>query len=310
MVPAALRDYEFLTGSTLRGGVAVGAFLLLLMAGFAWVAFGDLPRGVEAPKLSPAVFTAFGACLFGAPGLFVLSMGLGDLRRNARVREGRRRQPAEPWRWDYTWPDRDAPDVGLAQACKGAVGCLVGIGIVVPINYVTLFEADPPFAYFAQFGVGFFDLLLLLSLGTVLHRIAAQIRHRGVTLRLQETPLRLDRRAHLTLLPHPVLADVEALDCTLRCVEEVCEARRHGRVGPEVSPGTTVTKAALEHYAEQRRIELRGGAGSGATLRFDLPEDAQLRTRLTDAPSLHWELMVEARRPGLDLAKRFLLPIY
>jgi hypothetical protein len=73
-----------------------------------------------------------------------------------------------------------------------------------------------------------------------------------------------------------------------------------------------VTTVGYERYREQRTLDsftLQRGP-FGVELMFDLPDDAELRTRLSDRPPLYWELVVDGDRPGIDYHKRFLLPVY
>lgn len=308
-----LENYDLLFGSTIRGKFAliVGMVLVLITAGYCYVAWGDLPSGIDRPNLPPNLFAAFMICIFGVPGLFVLLIGWKDVRREAFVRRESEVYPHEPWHWDFSWPDNSAADIGLAQAFKGLFGVLMGIGIILPANYFLIREVEFPFSVFGLVVMVLFDLILLISLGTVLNRILVQFAHRGCKLSISEFPLRLGSPIQLTLSPCRAWEDVENLKCTLRCVEEECELRRQTMAGSQVSRGRTVTKVAFQLYAEEQTItgeQIR--ANEPVTLSFGLPSQSELQTRLAKTPSQHWELIVEGKRPGLDLHKRFLLPVY
>lgn len=308
-----LKDYDLLHGSTIRGKFAliVGTLFVLITAGYCYVAWGDLPTGVKRPSLPPDLFAGFVISIFGAPGLLLTLIGMKDLTRQAYVRRESEVYPNEPWHWDYPWPQNGPADIGLVQTMKGLFGVLMGIGILFPINYILIREVEFPFSVFGLVVIGLFDLILLISLGTVLYRILVQVVHRGSKLGCSQFPLRLGQQAELTLSPCAAMENLEGLTCTLRCVEEQCEARRSSRIGSDVGRGTTVTKHAYQLYSEERSVpadQLR--VNEAVRLSFHLPESAELRTRLAETPSQHWELIVQGKRPGLDYYKRFLLPVY
>jgi hypothetical protein len=308
-----ISGYEPLHGSTMRGGFAlgVGVVLLLITASLCWVAWGDLPPSIDRPTVPPNVFAAFAFCFFGATGLFLTCVGVLDLRRAALAARQREIFPHEPWRWDYAWNDRTARDISLRQAAQGALGLTLGLGVIAPLNYVVLYKVDSSFRIFPLCIVGLFDLLLLISLGTVVYRIAAQVVHGRAKLRLADFPLRLGERAELSLAPLAGLRNAQELQCTLRCVEEQCEARRGPNTRPDAGRTTTVNKIGIEHFCAARTLagdELR--PDESLTVAFDLPGDATLQTRLSGTAPLYWELVLEAKRPGIDLYKRLLLPVY
>jgi hypothetical protein len=286
--------------------LGLGSFFVLLTAFFWYVAWGELPSSIERPNLPPNLFAAFTFCFFGAPGLFLLALGIVDLRREAHVRQERELYPHEPWRWDYGWDTNGTSDIGLRQSMKGLVGVILAVGIVAPINCVFISEADFSLAIVGFVVLGLFDLILLLSLGTVLYRIITQVVHGRARLKFQHFPLRLGERVELALQSHPAFDDVQELTATLRCVEEQSEARLTTRTGSGSGKTTTVTKVGLQRYCEKNTIsddEVR-------SFTFELPADPDLQTRLSEVPSLHWELLVVGKRPEGDCQKRFLLPIY
>ena len=79
----------------------------------------------------------------------------------------------------------------------------------------------------------------------------------------------------------------------------------------ETVRGVKVSRAVSCLHAEERVIDAAQLDPKRAqALEFALPDDAALRTRLWDSRSWHGELLFEGKRPGLDVARRFVLPIY
>ena len=308
-----IKDYEPLNSSTIRGKFAVGLglFLVLLTGGLWYVAWGDLPSSIDRPNLPPNMFAGFMFCFFGAPGLFLVALGALDLRRQSRVRHERELYPNEPWRWDHSWSTDATTDIGLRQVSQGLLAWMMGLGIIVPVNYVFIAEADFSFAAFGLLVLGLLDLILLLSFGTMIYRILAQLLHGRGRLRYQQYPLRLGERAELSLQPHAAFDDVEELKVTVRCVEEQCEARRTTGNTSDAGRATTVRKIGLQHYSVEQTIPGDDVRSSEAVpLTFELPDAPELQSRLSEVPSTHWELLVVGKRPGIDFNKRFLLPVY
>lgn len=311
--PVKIEGYEPLHGSTIRGKLALGFGLLLLglTVGLCYVAWGRLPSGVARPTAPAPLISLFAIGCFGLPALLLLWVGVADLRQTRRVRQGRVLFPHEPWRWDYAWTGQRTGDIGLRMAGWGLIGWILGVGIVAPINYVALAERGDSFAVVKLLAVGLFDLFLLLSLGTVVYRVAVRFWHGSGTLTLSQFPLRLGESATLTLQPLAALNNVQELRCTLRCVEEPCEARQSHHAGGESARGRTVTKIGLQRYADE--LTLAGAdlaRNAPLPLTFELPDERSLRSQLSDWPPRHWELVVQGKRPGPDLEQRFLLPVY
>ncbi|MCA9504979.1 MAG: hypothetical protein H6748_14430 [Spirochaetaceae bacterium] len=306
--------YEPLVSSTIRGGTAlgIGLFLVSLCVGAAWVAFGDLPAGVERPNVSPAVFMTVVGGIFGMPGLYLIGQGLVDRRGEARRRRARASRPDEPWLWDHAWHVDGAADLSLRQAVSGALGLGLAVAILVPLHLVFLGEEGPRDALLPTFVLGLFDLLVAISFLTVVHRLAYRFVRGAAHVRFGRFPFRLGERATLRLEPHAAWSRAQDVVAVLRCVEETCEARR-GANGPGGDgPTTQVSKVGLEHCRlEQRLPEAALRSGHGVELVFDLPDDACLGTRLGDRPSWHWELTILTGPEGARRERaRFLVPVY
>lgn len=311
-LPAAVKiqDYDPLEGSSIRGGAAlgVGLFFIGITAFLCWVAWGDLPDCVSKPSVSPPAFTLFAFGFFGFPGLFLLVRGGLDARQGRQVQEAQAMYPSEPWRWDHVWRSAGAEDIGLSQATKGVIGLSLAVGIVAPLNYIVVAERTP---LFAKIGVGLFDAVLILGLGTVIYRIAAQLIHGRGKVGLNQFPLRLGEVADIEILPESRLAGLRQLKVTLKCVQEQFEARRTSRAG---SSGTTTTVSTVGYqlFQDERALDAASArSGDGMFhVSFELPDDPDLRTRLCDSPPVYWELVVEGDVPGVDYLKRYLLPVY
>jgi len=308
--PVRIAGYEPLVGSTMRGRAALSIGLLLsaITGGLLWVAWGDLPSGVERPNVSPELFSMFVLGPFGAPGFFLTLLGILDVRRDARVRNERQVYPSEPWRWDFRWRGPEVSDIGLKQASRGLFALLLAVGVIGPVGYFA-FTAEAPWS--ARMVVGIFAVLLSLSLGTVVYRFAAQLIHGRSRLRFDRFPLRLGEPIELTLVPSGSLADVRDLRFTLRCVKEQFEKRRTTGAGHQNGSHTTTTTIAFERHHDEATVERPDFAASQAIhVSFQLPDVPELATHLSHDPPQYWELSVVGERPGVDFQKRFVLPVY
>ncbi|MEQ8790240.1 MAG: hypothetical protein RIC55_28345 [Pirellulaceae bacterium] len=299
-----------LSSSTLRGksALVVGGGLALIVAFLCWAAWGELPYGVEPPNVPPIVFTAIAVGVFGLPGLYLLATGLRDVLTDRRNAELRALHPTEPWRYDYRWNETESTDLGLRGVGRSLLGCVLVAGILFPFHYLAFAERLPIFAFVF---IGLFDLLVSLAFGVLAYRVLAEVVHGRSRLRFGAFPFRLGETARLELLPTGRLDDVQSLRCTLRCVEEQCEAVESYNPGPGAKRTRTVILVGFERYAAQQVVE--GDAtqgGGGIELAFDLPNDPELETRLADRNAIYWELDVEGERPGINYHKRFLVPVY
>jgi hypothetical protein len=306
-----IQNYEALTGSTIRGKFAlILGFALLNLAGLMCLAaWGGLPSDVAPPNVPPLAFTWIALAFFGLPGIFLMLLGGRDLASDLRVAKEKPLRPNDPWRWDHAWDAAETSDTNLSRVLWTIGGCVIAVSIIAPFNYFAWSEDLP---WFALAGIGLFDLFGLLGVGTAAYRLLAELRHGRSRLRYAAFPLRLGAQARLTLLPAGRLDDVRRLRCTLRCVEERYEARTSGSHAETVGAARTVSVAGYERHRDEQTLDAfaaQSGAW-GIELAFDLPDDPELRTRLSERPPQYWELVVDGERPGVDYHKRFLLPVY
>lgn len=305
--PRSISGYEGLVDSTIRGTSALvfGGLLAGIGLFYSWVAWGDTPESIPRPNVSDNLFGAIAVGIFAIPGLFLLTMGIRDKFAEFRVAGIREQFPDESWRWDFPTAGHELLDIGLRQATKGLLAALMGTAIIGVMTAV-IWTVDAPI--FAKIGISLFIGLMLLSLGTVAYRIFIQVVHGRSRLRLADFPLRLGQAVELELIPKKPIDDLEDLHCTLRCVEEQFIATQTNNGGRRTR--TTRLVARAMYVAEQTlpQESLRGGRA--IRLAFELPDDPELRSRLSETPPLYWDLTCAGSRPGADFEKRFLLPVY
>lgn len=306
-----IQGYEPLVSSTIRGGAAVFAGLICVaVAGFiVFVAWGNPPRSWPKPSVPHWVLGVTGVGVFGLPGLGVLLLGIADLIAAGRRKGLQARHADEPWKWDYGWRQDAAEDVSLKQVLRGVCAVGMAVAILVPIHLVAAGKA--PWPVFV--GLGFFDLLILMSFGTVLYRLAVQLKFGKARLRPATFPLRLGERAVLRWQPGQAEAALESLTVKLQCVQERYRSHREASSSAEGST-TVVNLDGYEMHGESVELptpsEVRGRVAGGATFEFDLPANAALSTRLSDYPMRYWQIEMTGKGPGLDYQKRYILPVY
>lgn len=304
--------YEPLTGSTIRGSaaLAIGGFLILLTGLLWWVAWGDLPEWVDKPNVSPMAFTLITFGSFGMIGLYLLALGIIDSVKKISKENKKKLRPGEPWYWDYSWDSAESADISFRQTLKRFLGLTLAAGIVLPLNYVAFTKAS---STMPKVVVGVFDALLLLSFATLCYRLLAYLIHGRSKVRYNRFPLALGEEVQLTLLAGSAIENLEQLSCTIRCIEEQYQQRQTPAAHTAGSAGTstTVELVGIERFSKTTELgALELAAGAAPTLVFELPQDPELRSRLTDQPALYWDLIVKGKRSGVDYHKRFLLPVY
>lgn len=274
----------------------VGAFIL-------GAACNRLPFEVPPPNVERWVMAMF-SIVFVLPGVWLLVVGTVGILRRRRLVEGALRDPHAAWRWDRKWDRTGIHDDGLRRLAQGWAG-LAGITVfLAPFNVFVFVETD---SWFARGIIGLFDLFVVAGVAIMIHRLLGELRFGRTRLQFSTFPYRLGQRLAGSLFAPRVPAQVRRLSYTLVCIEERVETT-------ETSDGSRTAVAAFEHFREERQLDPSSAAalaGGGLGVDFELPAVPELATALADDhKTLYWLLELKAELSGVDLHKRYLLPVY
>lgn len=290
------------------GGVALAVFGLPFLAagvGITWYAVRRHLAGAPAQDAPWWVVGAAGLC-FGGAGFGMLVSGLGGaLRRVVHERRLLRSLDA-PWRADFRWNRREAPrsDKPHSLAYRVAASLwflVVAAGFLAPFHFWAS-QTQEAGSFVALLFVAGCDLVLIAALvwgavSVVLHGL----RYGRPRLLFERFPFFVGEEVAVRFVAPRALRKCRTLSFTLRLVEE-------GGAGG----GDGQAAAARELYADVQTFgpEVKDLVEDGALpLRFRIPADAGA-TWLGHDPPRYWDLEVKGEAPGLDLHRRFLVPVY
>jgi hypothetical protein len=288
----AARGRQMLVG----GGVfaALGLLLSLLSLGVV----ETTGRKIDPPWIGHVV-----AVLFLVTGLHLCRFGWLAERHQKRRKRVRKLRRSDPWYADYPWNPEREEDGALEQV----VGCAFAIAFVAlflaPFNWLAFgSEHSGPLLIVP---VSIVDLALSALVVHRLRRIVQLLRYGRSWVAFSDFPYRLGGELRLRFGMRRDLAMFESMRCTLRFVEE--------RI---VTSGTgehrTRTVEAYELYRDEQVFDQSAHRGRARELelRFELPADEELLTRLAKHPPRYWELHVHGAALGVDFEARFALPVY
>ena len=258
------------------------------------------PAKIHAPR---HVLTAAGG-LFLVAGLWVFSYGLITFFQRLEKQQLEKNWPTEIWRVDYRWDPQGINDQALANVGRGLFSTALGVGLIGPMNWIIFALKQIPL--FAKIGILIFDAWIVGILIGSIYRFLQWGKYKTSRLQFQGFPFFLGDKMEVLLCSGSSLRDVKHLTVTLRCVEEKYETRGSGKNQSQVVVAYQVYAETLEFFDLQsyNQETLR------LPLKFILPLEAGLETRLRDRPAVYWELVVKAAIPGIDYAANFLVPIY
>lgn len=286
---------------------AFGAIFLLAGVALSSVGFGFVAASTPLARGGALSVMRFLAIGFVGIGAYLLSWTHSSRRRRRQAFELAGQGSA--WRVDHPWDPRGRLRGDGARALgRGAVGIGVLLALLVPLHAVfvpeMLSRGDRGAAAFwiPAIVLGFFDSVLLLGAADLVLRALRWLRFGRVHLECGAIPLRLGRSVGFDLVAGAALTKGQEVSARLRCVAETfLERRRDSRTRIEQ------ISYALFEMTRSTRIADDGRA----RFEFELPgPDEALGNDLVSDPPRYWELEVRAEREGLDLAERFLLPIY
>lgn len=181
-------------------------------------------------------------------------------------------------------------------------------GLLVPLHIAFVTEIlsrdgrDSHGSWVPVIVLGIFDLVLLLGIGDLALRGLRWLRFGRLRLECGTIPLRLGEAIRLELVAPAMLAPGQEVAGHLRCVAETFLHRRRG---------SQIHIEQVSYALHDETATSRVGDDGRASFEFRLPgTDEALGNDLVSDPPRYWELEVQAKRPGLDLSERFLLPVY
>ncbi len=299
-----LEGHESRRRVALQGGCAVlfGLPFALMGGGIVLAAAGVIAVDRSSFHADRLIVGGIGG-LFLLLGLWLMGTGVAGWLRRARVQRGQLERPGEPWYWDHPW-DRDVARLGILGKTVSEVVWMLGFSAF----------AAPFCVFFFPFGL-ILGLLALAGWGVTVYRLLQRLKYGGSEVRFGRFPFLLGSEMEVAFVGASRLRGYRTLTLTLRCVEEEFETR-----------GNANTVVAYALYEDERTYgpgELDLGPGRPARilsltadeapplpLRFSLPRDSHLSTRLSADQPCYWELEIAAETPGIDYKAIFLLPVY
>lgn len=270
-----------------------GAATLMLAAG--WI---DYPKGsVHAPMWVIGVVGG----VFLAAGLWLMIHGAEGIGRHSRLRDEKRRRPASPWLWDYSWHAKGVSERKLREAISSVVGLIAFGTFLAPFNWLAFFSEHD--LWFFKGIVGFLDVVITLGVGShAFKKIAQLLKFGSGRLGFHHFPFFLGDTMKLTVQGLP--RQLNGLHLTLRFIEEAYEVRGTGR-------DRTSHVVCYQRYHDSRTLSGRDVGQTGRLyVEWTLPEDQTLGSRLSERPAKFWELELTGDTPGVNYYSRFPLPVY
>lgn len=270
----------------------VGVFIIMIGLGKVDVD----PSSIHAPLwiLSSAGWT------FAAAGLFLIFHGFDGMRRESDRKRGMKQYPRQPWMWDHSWDSASYTDDKLTPILS-QTGALLFMGIFLSIfNWWAFFSGDGH--TLVTVVVSIFDLVLIAIFCNLIYKIVQFFKHGKSRLRFGQFPFYLGDTISAAIENLP--QGMEKLQLNLRCVEERYEISGSGNNRSE-------QVVCYQVYGEERILETPAEiAAAGRGMEWDLPDEAELATRLSERPAWFWELEAKGETPGVDFKALYLLPVY
>ncbi len=271
----------------------MGTFILLMGLGKIEVD----PGKVHAPMWIIALF----GLLFVLAGLSFIWHGLGGVRRKAKIKIVKTTRASSPWLWDYEWQALGISDNKLKKVMHGLIMLIVVGAFLAPFHWWAFVSDEGSIMVKAM--VVFFDLVFGLGGGYYfLNNLALFLKYGNSRLRFSSFPFLLGDTLSVVLVGLP--SEINQLQLDLRFIEEQYETRGSGR-------NKESRVVCYQLYHEERILKGREVASSGKlSLEWDLPNEPEMTSTLSQRPARFWELEVKADTPGVDYHSRFLLPVY
>jgi hypothetical protein len=270
-----------------------GTFILLMGLGKIEVD----PGKVHAPMW---IISLFGL-LFLLAGLWLVWHGLDGVRRKSKIKDVKTTRAASPWLWDYEWQALGISDNKLKKVMRGLIMLIVVGAFLAPFHWWAFVSDDG--SLMVTIIVVIFDLIFGLAGGYYFfHNLALYLKYGNSRLRFDNFPFLLGDKLSVALAGLP--SEINELQLDLRFIEEKYERRGSGR-------NKESRVVCYQLYHEERTLKGREVAPSGKlSLEWNLPEQPDMTSTLSQRPARFWELEVKADTPGVDYHSRFHLPVY
>jgi len=273
--------------------IGVGAAAILAGAGF-------LPlEKLELEDVPQWVMFLFGAA-FLLLGLVVLVTTLQEQKRKAKAKKA----PASmAYIYEHSWSQRWVHDDTGSAMRKTMSSIIILGGFLIPFHgilYYFIFVREEGGKWIAYIFLGIFDLILLLMLMTLIYLAIKRLVFGRRKVTFNSFPYYLGEKLTATFEGGKKLKNLNRIDIALRCVEEAVESRPSGSAS---SPRLTC------YRVYEDKIQRPTDAHGRADISFDIPQ-ALPGTQLTKMPPTYWELVIDAKLPGMDYQGVFLMPVY
>ena len=267
-----------------------------------FAAIGKIDAFKPAKGVPPFLVDA-AAWAFGLAGLYLVTLGIAGLLRNARRRRLLRKRPGEPWLADFAWNPRQVRDDTWRRVRRALFGMALFATLMTPLTWWGFFSDRANL--FVQIISGFFDLIGLYALYHTGVIVVRAFRFGSSTARLWSFPAFLGEDLDVTLHLNADIRQLDKLEVTLRCVEEVYETT-------DCDDKKTTRVVCYQLHGETRAFDTPADivtTDGSIAFSFQLPDDGE-PTRLSARPARFWELEVKGRRPGVDFLAAFKMPVY
>lgn len=281
--------------SVLLGSPFAGMGIFILLIGLEKIEMD--PGKIHAPMW---VITAAGS-MFLLAGLWFIWHGLDGLRRKSKIKNVKTTRAASPWLWDYEWQALGISDNKLKKVIHAFLMLIVFGVFLAPFHWWAFVSSDGTFMVKAI--VVFFDLIVGLGGGYYFfHNLALFLKYGNSRLRFGNFPFLLGGNLSVVLVGLP--SEINQLQLDLRFIEEKYEVRQRGQERES-------RVVCYQLYHEARTLEGREVVSSDKlSLEWNLPNEPNMTSTLSQRPARFWELEVKAETPGVDYHSRFLLPVY
>lgn len=241
--------------------------------------------------------------VFALVGTFCELHGLRGLLRTARLKAQLALHADEPWYGDHDWDPHGVRDDSRRNLIRGFLGLGFLAFFLSIFNWWAFLSEDT--VVVLQIIVGLFDAVLLLGLGTLLHRLGRRLKYGRSKLRFCRFPFFLGESVDVELENRRGIGRYDRITLTLRCIQERIVTRGTGR-------NRSTSVVCYEQYCDTKTIEGPAAHRAGdppIRISFELP-DGDYETCLRERPPRYWELEVNSKTEGIDYHASFVLPVY
>jgi len=274
---------------------AAGIFIIL-------ISFNIIPTPDSKFNVPRYMVAMFGG-LFLMAGLFLIFHGLGSLKYKVN------KNPINTSEWgnDYNWNPEQISDTSRSNLIKFFFSTIFIILFLLPFHiFIFKYIGGGKVSYFPKILIAFFDLVVLIAIGTYFYKFFRYLKYGGSSLRFHQFPYFLGNKLDATFLMDKPIRGAEEIKVTLQCIEENYEIRGSGDNRKSVV-------VSYHIYSESKQVTNYSSGNYGSLqipINFTLPEGEQYKTELSKRPPRYWELELKAETPGIDFMKTFLVPVY